>query len=161
MKLHPSPGVVNGVFGVCCPVSRGRELPCGPPAQSQEATPVSPPPEVECVPTSCHLPGPLPKRPFAAKRGHGDWPSRVSRTPELRWWLSDECASGKGSGEGISLPQRGSRAKPAPSWLRRSAAFRGRSPREVRGCGGEETGRLWITSIIAHATAWSASSGVL
>jgi hypothetical protein len=34
------------------------------------------------------------------------------------------------------LPQRGSRAKPAHSWLRRSAAVRGQSHREVRGSGG-------------------------
>lgn len=43
---------------------------------------------------------------------------------------------GLGSGEGLSLPQRGSRAKPAPGRLRRSAAVRGRSHRE----GGVERG---------------------
>ena len=56
-----------------------------------------------------------------------------------------ECARGMGSGEGLSLPQRGSRAKPAPSRLRRSAAFRGRSPRE-EGVQGEETRNLWIVA---------------
>jgi hypothetical protein len=36
-----------------------------------------------------------------------------------------QFAKGKGSGEGLSLPQQGSRAKPASSWLKRSAAVRG------------------------------------
>jgi hypothetical protein len=49
-----------------------------------------------------------------------------------------------GSGEGSSLPQRGSRAKPALGWLKRSAAFRGRSLRE-EGVQGEETHNLWRT----------------
>ena len=69
-------------------------------------------------------------------------------TPGLSGWGVDKSlcvrAIGMGSGEGASLPQRGSRAKPARSWLKRSAAVRGQSPREVR-VQGEETHGLWKT----------------
>src|SRR5688572_18122904 len=46
--------------------------------------------------------------------------------------VGEECAEGMGTGEGCSLPQiRGSRAERSPAELERSAASRGRSPREV------------------------------
>jgi hypothetical protein len=66
-----------------------------------------------------------------------------SSDTEVEVFSELQCGVGMGSGEGLSLPQRGSRAKPAPSRLRRSAAVWGRSPREERGCGGEETRNLW------------------
>jgi hypothetical protein len=55
--------------------------------------------------------------------------------------LRDAESGGPGGGAPRSW---GSRAKPAPSWLKRSAALRGQSPRE-EGVQGEETHRLWTT----------------
>ena len=51
-----------------------------------------------------------------------------------------------GEGRAWSPPFRGSRAKPAPGWLKRSAAVRGRSPRE-EGFQGEETHYLLTSSL--------------
>ena len=58
-------------------------------------------------------------------------------------------------------PFQGSRAERSLAELKRSAAFRGQSPREERGCGGEETHKLWTIVRMHHAAAWSASAGVL
>ena len=56
---------------------------------------------------------------------------------------------------------RGSRAELSHAKLERSAAFRGRSLREERGCGGEVTHNSWRIGERCHATASSASAGVL
>ena len=63
-----------------------------------------------------------------------------------------------GLGKGSPFPSRGSRAERSPAELRRSAAFRGRSPPE-EGVQGEETHN--VSRRLHHATSESASAGVL
>jgi hypothetical protein len=77
--------------------------------------------------------------------GSSDTEVEVDRISVKRGW---------GLGKGSPFPSGGSRAKPAPSWLKRSAAFRGQSPRE-EGVQGEETHKLWRS--VARASSMDAT----
>jgi hypothetical protein len=66
---------------------------------------------------------------------------------------------GRGLGKGSPFPSGGAARSQPSSWLKRSAAFRGQSPREGR-VQGEETHNLWTSHATHLDLSSSTSAGV-